>query len=134
MIEEIKTYVAAFIRCPTAQVYYRLKRKGCISKGVNCLIGKCFTVEQQQKVTKSRYLKEKGVAVMKDSDEDDIINAANKTGLLDMSLTLSDKEQRERWPNPDTMNQQGVDYMAPKWRQMYSISPCFSRPLLFFPV
>ena len=29
-------------------------------------------------------------------DEDDIINAANKTGLFDMSLGLSDKEQRER--------------------------------------
>jgi hypothetical protein len=40
--------------------------------------------------------KEKGIAVMKESDEDDIINAANKTGLFDMSLGLSDKEQRER--------------------------------------
>jgi hypothetical protein len=53
-------------------------------------------VEQQQKVTKSKYLKEKGVAVMKESEEDDIINAANKTGLFDMSLGLSDKEQREQ--------------------------------------
>jgi hypothetical protein len=33
---------------------------------------------------------------MKDSDEDDIINAANKTGLFDMSLGLSDQEQREQ--------------------------------------
>ena len=33
---------------------------------------------------------------MKDSDEDDIINAATKTGLFNMSLGLSDKEQRER--------------------------------------
>ncbi len=33
---------------------------------------------------------------MKDSDEDDIINAAKKTGLFDMSLGLSDKEQREK--------------------------------------
>jgi len=53
-------------------------------------------VEQQQKVTKSKYIKEKGIAVMKESDKDDIINAANKTGLFDMSLGLSDKEQRER--------------------------------------
>jgi hypothetical protein len=51
-----------------------------------------LTVEQQQKVTKSKYIKEKGVAVMKDSDEDDIINAVNKTGLFGMSLGLSDKE------------------------------------------
>ena len=27
----------------------------------------------------------------------------------------------------------GVDYMAPKWQQMYSISLWFSHPLLFFP-
>ena len=33
---------------------------------------------------------------MKESDEDNIINAANKTGLFDMSRGLSDKEQREQ--------------------------------------
>ena len=53
VVEEIKAYVAAFIRCPAAQVYYWLKRKGCIGDDVNRLIRKCFTVEQQQKVTKS---------------------------------------------------------------------------------
>jgi len=96
VVEEIKAYVAAFIRCPAAQVYYWLKRKGCIGNDANRLICKCFTVEQQQKVTKSKYIKEEGIAVMKESDEDDIINTANKTGLFDMSLGLSDKEQRER--------------------------------------
>ena len=65
-------------------------------KDVNHLIRKSFTVEQQQKVTKSEYIKDREVAVMKENEEDDIINAANKTGLLDMSLGLSDKEQRER--------------------------------------
>jgi len=93
--DKIKAYVAAFIQCPMAQVYYWLKHKGCIGEDVNRLIHKCFTVEQQQKVTKSKYIKEKGVAVMKDSEEDDIINTANKTGLFDMSLGLSDKEQRK---------------------------------------
>jgi hypothetical protein len=96
VVEEIKNYVAAFIRCPTAQVYYWLKQKGCTGEDVNHLIHKCFTVEQQQKVTKSKYIKEKGIAVIKDSDEDDIINAADKTGLFDMSLGLSDKEQCEQ--------------------------------------
>ena len=96
VVEEIKAHVAAFIRCPTAQVYYWLKRKGCIGEEANHLIRKCFMVEQQQKVTKSKYLKEKGVAVMKESEDDNIINAANKTGLFDMSLGLSDKEQREQ--------------------------------------
>jgi hypothetical protein len=55
-------------------------------------------VEQQQKVTKSKYIKERGIAVMKDSDEDDIINAANKTGLFDMSLSLSNLRQHVRLP------------------------------------
>jgi hypothetical protein len=96
VVEKVKNYVAAFIRCPVAQVYYWLKQKGCIGEDVNRHICKCFTVEQQQKVTKSKYIKEKGIAVIKDSDKDDIINAANKTGLFDMSLVLSDKEQSEQ--------------------------------------
>jgi hypothetical protein len=64
VVEEIKAYVAVFIQCPTAQVYYCLERKGCIGDDVNRLIRKCFTVEQQHKVTKSKYLKEKGMVVM----------------------------------------------------------------------
>jgi hypothetical protein len=96
MVEEIKAYVATFIRCPAAQVYYWLKCKGCLGKDVNPIIRKCFTVEQQQKVTKSKYIKEKGFAIVKDSDKDDIINAANNSGLFDLSLGLSDKEQRNR--------------------------------------
>ncbi len=72
VVEEIKAYVVAFIQCPAAQVCYWLKSRCCIGEDVNCLIRKYFTVEQQQKVTKSKYIKEKGVAVMKNSDEDDI--------------------------------------------------------------
>jgi hypothetical protein len=53
-------------------------------------------VDQQQKVTKSQYIKEKGFAVMKVGNEEDIINAANNSGLFDMSLGLSDKEQCKR--------------------------------------
>ncbi len=47
MVKEIKTYVAAFIRCPVAQVSYWLKQKGCVGEDVNQLIRECFTVEQQ---------------------------------------------------------------------------------------
>jgi hypothetical protein len=93
VVKEIKTYIAAFVRCPAAQVYYWLKQKGCIGEDVNRLICKCFTVDQQQKVTKSKYIKEKGTAVMKDTDEDKIINMAKNSGLFDMTLGLSNKEQ-----------------------------------------
>jgi hypothetical protein len=96
MVDEIKMYVAAFIKSPAAQVYYWLKRKGCHGKDVNCFIPKCFMVVQQQKVTKYKYIKEKGLAVMKDSNENDVINAAIKSGLIDMSLGLSEKEQCKR--------------------------------------
>jgi hypothetical protein len=96
VVDEIKKYAAAFIRCPAAQVYYWLKRKGCLSKEVNRLIHKCFTVDQQQKVTKSKYIKEKGFAVMKDSNKNNIINVANNSGLFDMSLGLLEKEQCKR--------------------------------------
>ncbi len=106
VVDEIKTYVAAFIKCPSAQVYYWLKRKGRLGKDVNCLIRKCFTVDQQLKVTKSKYIKKKGFAVMKDRDENNIINAANKLGLFDMSLGLSEKNNAKECSKPITTNQQ----------------------------
>ncbi len=53
-------------------------------------------MEQQQKVTKSKYTKEKGFAIVKDSNEDDIINVANNSGFFNLSLGLSVKEQRNR--------------------------------------
>jgi hypothetical protein len=49
VVEEIKAYVAAFIRCPPSQVYYWLKRKGCLGEDVNRLEhwgGVAFTVQQ----------------------------------------------------------------------------------------
>jgi hypothetical protein len=49
MVAEIKAYIAAFIRCPAAQVYYWLKCKAfIIGKDVNRLIRKCFTVVEHQ--------------------------------------------------------------------------------------
>ncbi len=53
-------------------------------------------MEQQQKVTKSKYIKEKGFAIVKDSNKNNIINVAKNSGLFDMSLGLSDKEQCNR--------------------------------------
>ncbi len=106
MVDEIKTYVVAFIRCPATQVYSWPKRKGCFGEDVNHLIRKCFTVDQQQKVTKSKYIKEKGFAVMKDSNEKDIINAASNSWLFDMSLGLSERNNTKECQKPILMNQQ----------------------------
>jgi hypothetical protein len=60
---------------------------------INQLIRHCFTLSQQQKVTKSKYLKELGHAVVDQSNADDIINAATTQGIYDLTLGLLDKER-----------------------------------------
>jgi hypothetical protein len=94
VVKDIKEHVAAFVQCPGAQVYWWLCRRGCVDKDINCLIRHCFTLSQQQKVTKSKYLKDLGHAAVDQSNADDIINAATTQGIYDLSLGLSDKE---RW-------------------------------------
>ena len=54
----------------------------------------CFTLDQQQKITKSKYVSEKGYAVLDEKDSDDIINAVAGEGIYDTSLGLLDKERR----------------------------------------
>jgi hypothetical protein len=83
-----------FVLCPAAQVYWWLRRRGCLTEDVNRLIRHCFTLSQQQRVTKSKYLKDLGHAVIDQSDADDIINAATNQGIYDLTLGLSDKERR----------------------------------------
>jgi hypothetical protein len=61
---------------------------------VNKLIRHCFTLSQQQKVTKSKYIKDEGHAVIDQTDADDIINAATTQGIYNLTLGLSDKETR----------------------------------------
>ena len=81
VVEDIKEHVAAFVLCPGAQVYWWLCRRGCVMKDINRLIRHCFTLSQQQKVTKSKYLKDLGHAAVDQSDADDIINAATTQGI-----------------------------------------------------
>jgi hypothetical protein len=49
----IKDHVSDFVLCPAAQVYWWLCHRGCLTEDVNGLIRHCFTLFQQQKVTKS---------------------------------------------------------------------------------
>jgi hypothetical protein len=94
VVEDIKEHVAAFLQCPGAQVYWWLCRRGCVAKDINRLIRHCFTLSQQQKVTKSKYLKDLGHAAVDQSNADDIINAATTQGIYDLTLGLLDKERR----------------------------------------
>jgi hypothetical protein len=71
-----------------------MSSRGCIADEINCLIRHCFTLSQQQKVTKSKYLKDLGHAAVDQSDADDIINAATTQGIYNLTLGLSDKERQ----------------------------------------
>jgi hypothetical protein len=94
VVQEISEHVAAFIACPGAQVYWWLRRQGCITADVSKLIRHCFFLSQQQKVTESKYLKDLGLAVVDRTDGDNIIQATNSEGLTDLTLGLLDKERR----------------------------------------
>ncbi len=94
IIEEIREHVAAFILCPAAQVYWWLRRRGCLTEDINQLIRHRFTLSHQQKATKSKYIKDPGHAIIDQTDADDIINAATTQGIYDLTLGLLDKERR----------------------------------------
>jgi hypothetical protein len=58
------------------------------------MVRHCFTLNQQQKITKSKYVSAKGYAVLDEANSDDIINAVVGEGIYDTMLGLSDKECR----------------------------------------
>jgi hypothetical protein len=35
IVEDIKEHVAAFVLCPGAQVYWWLRRRGCVTEDIN---------------------------------------------------------------------------------------------------
>lgn len=94
VVQEISEHVEAFIACPGAQVYWWLRRRGCLTDDINRLIRHCFSLFQQQKVTASKYLKDLGHAVVDNLQGDDIIQASSALGIYDLTLGLSDKERR----------------------------------------
>jgi hypothetical protein len=81
VVPAIKDHVLAFVLCPAAQVYWWLCHRGCLTEDVNCLIRHCFTLSQQQKMTKSKYIKDAGLAVISQMDANNIINAATTQGI-----------------------------------------------------
>jgi hypothetical protein len=95
VMESINNHVMNFVICPGAQVYWWLRQRGCLAEDVNRMVRHCFTLDQQQKITKSKYVSDRGYAVLDETNSDDIINAVAGKGIYDMSLGLSDKEHRE---------------------------------------
>ncbi len=72
VVQDISAHVSAFVACPGAQVYWWLRRRGCLTEDINHLIRHCFSLSQQQKVTASKYLKDLGQAVVERTDGDNI--------------------------------------------------------------
>jgi hypothetical protein len=59
------------------------------------MVRHCFTLDQQQKITKSKYIPDKGYMVLDELNSDDIINAvADEEGIFDTTLGLSERERR----------------------------------------
>ncbi len=94
VVESINDHVKNFVACLGAQVYWWLRRRGCLAEDVNRMIRHCFTLDQQQKITKSKYMPNKGYAVLHESNSDDIINAVEEEGIYDTTLGLSERERR----------------------------------------
>ncbi len=61
---------------------------------VNKMVRHCFMLDQQQNITRSKYVSEKGYAILNENDSEDIINATAREGIYAMLLGLSDKELR----------------------------------------
>ncbi len=94
VLESINAHVTSFVACPWAQVYWWLRQRGCLAEDVNQMICQCFMLDQQQIITKLKYVPKKGFAILDKKDSDDIINAVAGEGIYDTSLELSDKEHR----------------------------------------
>jgi len=61
VVEPINTQVKNFVAsCPGAQVYWWHRRRGCLTEDVNWMARHCFTLDQQQKITRSKYITNKG--------------------------------------------------------------------------
>ena len=58
------------------------------------MVRHCFTLNQQQKITKLKYISDKRYNVLDETDSDDIINAVAGEGIYDTLLGLLDKEYR----------------------------------------
>jgi len=58
------------------------------------MVRHCFTLDQQQKITKSKCITDKGYAVLEESNSDNIINAVAGEGIFDITLGLSEKERK----------------------------------------
>jgi len=58
------------------------------------MVRHCFTLDQQQKITKTKYIPDKGNVVLDESNSDDIINAVAEEGIFHTTLGFLERERR----------------------------------------
>ena len=90
-----KRYISEWLRCPAAQVYYHLLKRGFVKEDMFRLIKKCFDPNQQKLCTKAKYNNTTRLAYAKMAEDDqDIITAAHKKGcFIDRTTGLSEEKQ-----------------------------------------
>ena len=91
-----KAYVAEWLKCPGAQIYWHLIKRGFVKADVAKFIKRCFDVTQQKLCSKSKYnTKSKLAYVIDATDEEDIVAAARHS-FVDLDAGLSEDQRRQR--------------------------------------
>ena len=91
-----KAYVAEWLKCPGAQIYWYLIKRGFVKEDVVKFIKRCFDVTQQKLCSTSKYnTKTKLAYVIDATDEEDIVAAARHS-FVDLDAGLSEDQRRQR--------------------------------------
>ena len=90
-----KAYIAEWLKCPRAQIYWYLLKHGYVKVDVTKFIRQCFDVTQQRLCFRSKYnAKLKLVYITNATDEKDIVTAARHR-FLDLDAELSESQCRQ---------------------------------------
>ena len=101
VLPEINTYTKEWTQFPPAQIYWFLICKGYKIEDVVRMIQGSFFIDEQMKVSKSRWSKSLRIAVVDNGDGMDSTNVAKKSRAYDTNLGLSNKEKRQQIARTD---------------------------------
>ena len=96
----IKDHIPLIRTTIAAQLYYFLIKRGCTGESIKRMFNKVFTMDQNRKVTGSKFSKKTGMAVVKEEEGDDIIRAAQLMSI-DTSLGRMASQRKESRDNKE---------------------------------
>jgi hypothetical protein len=102
----IQAHVTQWAEAPAANIYWYLLKHGCVKADVIKLIKQSFTIDEQRKVTNSRWSNSRKMAVIDDTATNSILARIRQANgkSIDLSLGLSDKEKAQYMAKYDTTN------------------------------